>query len=48
MMKYPKVIILSFAIIGSIYVNSSWLTDSQILPKWFCFVIGVAFGGCIL
>ena len=42
-MNYAKVIILTFAIVGSIFVNSSLLTDSQILPKWFCFVIGVAF-----
>lgn len=40
-MNYAKVIILAFAIVGSIFVNSSLLTDSQILPKWFCFVIGV-------
>lgn len=28
-------------IIGSIFVNSSFLTDSQILPKWVCFTIGI-------
>lgn len=39
-MNYVKVIILTFAIVGSIFVNSSLLTDSQILPKWFCFAIG--------
>lgn len=48
MMKYAKVIILSLTIIGSIFVNSSWLTDSQILPKWFCFVIGVALMAFVL
>lgn len=41
-MRCAEIIILSFTIIGSIFVNSSLLTDSQILPKWFCFVIGVA------
>ena len=43
MMRYVKVIILAFIIIGSIFVNSSLLTDSLILPKWFCFVVGVVF-----
>lgn len=41
-MKCAEIIILSFTIIGSIFVNSSLLTDTQILPKWLCFVIGVA------
>ena len=47
-MGYVKVIILTLTIIGSIFVNSSLLTDSQILPKWFCFVIGVAFWALIM
>lgn len=42
MMRYVEVIILSFTVMGSIFVNSYLLTDSQILPKWFCFVIGVS------
>ncbi len=42
LMRYAKVIILTLTVIGSIFVNSSLLTDSQILPKWFCFAIGGA------
>ena len=42
MMRYVDVIILTFTVVGSIFMNSSLLTDTQILPKWFCFVIGVS------
>lgn len=41
-MRYVDVIILTFTVVGSIFMNSSLLTDTQILPKWFCFVIGVS------
>lgn len=43
LMRYAKVIILSFITIGSIFVNSSLLTDSQILPKCFCLKMVMAY-----
>lgn len=41
-MSNVKVIKLAFTVMGSIFVTSSLLADTQLLPKWFCFAIGGA------